>query len=241
MKSKKLSRIILIVCLGITMNNATAQRFYLVGGGTYGWIINYNDDKGSEYFNESNYLGYKGFYHYTFGFGISIPQSSNSHNIEFTYKKIGGIGKYRNWERPQFGEVRPGLIVGYPDYQEQGFFATSILVKYFYNLKVTDRLFVSLGVGDNYLIDYKIYNYLSSSNPPYGEMRGLNSSIREEKYLNRNNLSLNLGIEVKITKLVTLSLVYNKIPFGINRKVDAIMIRKYHPNLLSLMIKIFYE
>ena len=240
MRNQSLYKTVLIAMFFISINTVTAQGFYILGGGTYAWINNYNDDKGSEYFNESNYKGWRGLYHYTFGIGLSIHKPMNNHVFELTYKQIGGIGTYKSWERPQFGEVFPGLIVGDPDYQEQGFIATTIGLKYYYQKEIINRLLLSVGIGDDYLVDYKIYNYLSSGNPPNREMRALNSYIRDQKYLNRHNLVIGVCFDFILTKLTSISLEYSKFIFGINRKVDEIMIRKYHPNLLSLTIKIRY-
>jgi len=242
MKKRNIFKLVFIIILSWSYFIGQAQSFYILGGGTYGWIKNYNDDKGSEYFNESNYAGYRGFYHYTFGIGYEMSRKMTSHVIECKYLKIGGIGKYKNWERPEFGEVHPGLIVGTPDYQEQGFFATTVSLKYLYRKAVIGKkIYITTGVSYNYILNYKIYNYLSSSKPPYGEMRGLNSYIREKKYLNRHNLSFGLGLEYKFSNLISVTCTYDKYILAVNRKIDHIMIRRYYPNILTMMLKIYYK
>lgn len=242
MNYQRFCRIFFFILLATSFNSVNAQKFYIMGGGTFAWINNYNDDKGSEYFNESNYLGDKGFYYYTFGLGFTLNKSLKDHHFDFLYNKIGGIGTYREPERPQFGNVFPHLFVGEPDYQEQGFFATSISFKYSYQKEIlADRLFLSIGGGDRYLAKYKNYNFISSSKYPYGQLSEKNSFIREQKYLNRHNLFLTLGVELKMTKLTSIVFSFDKHVTPINRKVDHIMIRKYYPNLLALMLRIYYN
>ena len=218
-----------------------AQGLYIVGGGTLSFVVPYNNDRGSTYYSEENYERSLVYPFPTFGLGYAWTAGERwQHRIEARYRRIEAGARYDSLVRPnnagfanQFRLVKPiGL-------HEQGIRSQHGLLTYGLSpVRSADKRW---RIAGNFSLSYgrfnQWYDYLESTD---GKESVLNRELPiPDEYYRPFNASLGIGTTFRLTKLVDLVMAYESYLLPINRTVDAVMIRRHHPQVATLALRIY--
>ena len=216
------------------------QGLYVYGGGSASGTLGYNNDKDSEYFPAENFERSLVYLFPTFGIGYSWNSAAQFlHRVDISFRRIEIGAQYDDFLRPnnagfvnQFGLIRPiGL-------HRQGVRSEQVVIRY-----ATGKAFAnknnfqwegsfSFSQG---LIN-RFYDYLESTE---GDERRRKMGRVPDQYFRPFNIGIGGGVSYQLTKLIDLTMSYEVFLLPINRTVDAVMIRRYHPQVASLTLRIY--
>jgi hypothetical protein len=211
-----------------------SQNFFLKSGYTYSFVPNYNDDKGSEYFPEQDYIESVGKSFFTVQIGYQKKINKYIHEIDFGWRKIGVYGKYSNSNRIWYLVPDGKSKILDLDYQIQGMESGLFMLKYNFGKQLSNTFQLMASISGNLAYRSTIYQLGKEKSTSYYEAYW----HYESEYFRKFTTTIGTTVNWTPMKWFSFALEYDYFLTPINTKIDFLNIRTYRPHYFTFSLKI---